>query len=188
LAKASDGTEGGWVSTRVACTATKEYESSCTFEPCLTCSNALRRVQNPGSSLVTPAGSSGRSSRPACRWRRPGDPAPPPAQHQPVVVLLQVDLHAQLDRWHERQGADLGCSEGAMHYLDPVPIHELQERWIDKVEAPRLRAPAKADCPASSGFGDRLQVLAVGLGRGLGVVLGSGRLGFGAGRGVFRRE
>jgi len=77
LAKASDGTEGGWVSTRVACTATKEYESSCTFEPCLTCSNALRRVQNPGSSLVTPAGSSGRSSRPACRWRRPGDPAPP---------------------------------------------------------------------------------------------------------------
>jgi hypothetical protein len=32
---------------------TKEYESSWIFEPCLTCANALRRVQNPGFSLVT---------------------------------------------------------------------------------------------------------------------------------------
>jgi len=31
---------------------TKEYESSWIFEPCLTCSNALRRVQNPSFSLV----------------------------------------------------------------------------------------------------------------------------------------
>ena len=32
---------------------TKENESSWIFEPRLTCSNALRRVQNPGFSLVT---------------------------------------------------------------------------------------------------------------------------------------
>jgi hypothetical protein len=34
-------------------TATKEYGSSWIFEPSLTCSNALRRVQHPGFSLVT---------------------------------------------------------------------------------------------------------------------------------------
>jgi hypothetical protein len=34
-------------------THTKENESSWIFEPRLTCTNALRRVQNPGSSLVT---------------------------------------------------------------------------------------------------------------------------------------
>jgi uncharacterized protein YndB with AHSA1/START domain/DNA-binding transcriptional ArsR family regulator len=27
-----------------------------------------------------------------------------------------------------------------LHYLNPVPLHELQERWIDKFERPRLRA------------------------------------------------
>jgi len=27
-----------------------------------------------------------------------------------------------------------------LHYLNPVPIHEIQERWIDKFEQPRLRA------------------------------------------------
>jgi hypothetical protein len=32
---------------------TKENESSWIFEPCLTCSNAVRRVQHPGFSLVT---------------------------------------------------------------------------------------------------------------------------------------
>ena len=31
---------------------TKEYGSSWIFEPSLTCSNALRRVQHPGFSLV----------------------------------------------------------------------------------------------------------------------------------------
>ena len=33
---------------------TKENESSWIFEPRLTCSNTLRRVQNPGFSLVLP--------------------------------------------------------------------------------------------------------------------------------------
>jgi uncharacterized protein YndB with AHSA1/START domain/DNA-binding transcriptional ArsR family regulator len=27
-----------------------------------------------------------------------------------------------------------------LHYLNPVPLHEIQERWIDKFEQPRLRA------------------------------------------------
>ena len=26
-----------------------------------------------------------------------------------------------------------------LHYLNPVPLHEISERWIDKFEAPRLR-------------------------------------------------
>ncbi|MFF7635232.1 ArsR/SmtB family transcription factor [Kitasatospora sp. NPDC008050] len=26
-----------------------------------------------------------------------------------------------------------------LHYLNPVPLHEIQERWIDKFERPRLR-------------------------------------------------
>jgi hypothetical protein len=28
------------------------------------------------------------------------------------------------------------CGEGALHCRNPVPLHELQERWIDKVEPP----------------------------------------------------
>ncbi|BAX96257.1 putative transcriptional regulator, ArsR family protein [Mycobacteroides stephanolepidis] len=75
-----------------------------------------------------------------------------------------------LDRLHERNGQTLGqlCDgvrmtrqsatqhlgvlESAnlittvrqgrekLHYLNPVPLHEIQERWIDKFERPRLRA------------------------------------------------
>jgi uncharacterized protein YndB with AHSA1/START domain/DNA-binding transcriptional ArsR family regulator len=74
-----------------------------------------------------------------------------------------------LDRLHERNGQTLGelCDhldmarqsatqhldvlEAAnlistvrrgrekLHYLNPVPLHEIQERWIDKFERPRLR-------------------------------------------------
>jgi uncharacterized protein YndB with AHSA1/START domain len=74
-----------------------------------------------------------------------------------------------LDRLHEREGQTLGelCAglgmtrqsatqhlgvlEAAnlvsavrrgrerLHYLNPVPLHEIQERWIDKFERPRLR-------------------------------------------------
>ena len=75
-----------------------------------------------------------------------------------------------LDRLHERNGQTLGelCSSLAMarqsasqhlavleaanlistswhgrekvHHLNPVPLHDIQERWIDKFERPRLRA------------------------------------------------
>src|SRR5690349_19716538 len=27
-----------------------------------------------------------------------------------------------------------------LHYLNPVPLHDMQERWIDRFERPRLRA------------------------------------------------
>ena len=30
-----------------------------------------------------------------------------------------------------------------LHYLNPVPIHEIAERWIDKFERGRLRALAE---------------------------------------------
>ncbi len=75
-----------------------------------------------------------------------------------------------LDRLHERNGRTLGelCASLSMarqsvsqhlavleaanlistswqgreklHHLNPVPLHEVQERWIDKFERPRLRA------------------------------------------------
>ncbi len=75
-----------------------------------------------------------------------------------------------LDRLHERNGQTLGELCGALsmarqsasqhlavleaaslisttwhgreklHYLNPVPLHAMQERWIDKFERPRLRA------------------------------------------------
>jgi uncharacterized protein YndB with AHSA1/START domain/DNA-binding transcriptional ArsR family regulator len=75
-----------------------------------------------------------------------------------------------LDRLHERAGQTLGelCRDLGMrrqsvtqhlgvleaanlvtcawrgreklHYLNPVPLHEIQDRWIDKFERPRLRA------------------------------------------------
>ena len=75
-----------------------------------------------------------------------------------------------LDRLHERNGQSLGelCERLGMrrqsvtqhlaileaanlvttiwrgreklHYLNPVPLHQIQERWIDKFERPRLRA------------------------------------------------
>jgi uncharacterized protein YndB with AHSA1/START domain/DNA-binding transcriptional ArsR family regulator len=75
-----------------------------------------------------------------------------------------------LDRLREREGQTLGelCAQLAMtrqsasqhidvleaanlvstvrrgreklHYLNPVPLHEMQERWIDRFERPRLRA------------------------------------------------
>jgi hypothetical protein len=42
---------------------TKENESSWIFEPRLTCTNALRRVQNPGSSLVSGSSAASRGRR-----------------------------------------------------------------------------------------------------------------------------
>jgi len=78
-----------------------------------------------------------------------------------------------LDRLHERQGQTLGELCGGLgmtrqsatqhlaaleaanlvssvrrgrerlHYLNPVPLHEIQERWIDKFERPRLRTLAE---------------------------------------------
>jgi uncharacterized protein YndB with AHSA1/START domain/DNA-binding transcriptional ArsR family regulator len=85
-------------------------------------------------------------------------------------ALADPTRRVMLDRLHERNGQTLGelCDgvdmarqsatqhltilEAAnlissvrrgrqkLHYLNPVPLHEMQERWIDKFERPRLRA------------------------------------------------
>lgn len=85
-------------------------------------------------------------------------------------ALADSTRRALLDRLHERNGQTLsqlcdgvemtrqsatqhlGVLESAnlistvrqgrekLHYLNPVPLHEIQERWIDKFERPRLRA------------------------------------------------
>jgi len=46
-----------------------------------------------------------------------------------IAVLEAADLVSTLWRGREK-----------LHYLNPVPLHEIQERWIDKFEHPRLRA------------------------------------------------
>jgi uncharacterized protein YndB with AHSA1/START domain/DNA-binding transcriptional ArsR family regulator len=48
---------------------------------------------------------------------------------QHLDVLARADLVTTVRRGRER-----------LHYLNPVPIHELQERWIATFETPRLRA------------------------------------------------
>ncbi len=48
---------------------------------------------------------------------------------QHLAVLEAANLISTTRRGREK-----------LHYLNPVPIHEIQERWIDKFEGPRLRA------------------------------------------------
>ncbi len=85
-------------------------------------------------------------------------------------ALADPSRRLLLDRLHERNGQTLGELCGALsmarqsasqhldlliaanlvstvwrgreklHFLNPVPLHEMQERWIDKFERPRLRA------------------------------------------------
>jgi uncharacterized protein YndB with AHSA1/START domain/DNA-binding transcriptional ArsR family regulator len=85
-------------------------------------------------------------------------------------ALADPTRRALLDRLHERTGQTLSelCASAGMtrqsvtqhldvledanlvsttrrgreklHYLNPVPLYEIQERWIDKFERPRLRA------------------------------------------------
>ncbi|AGL14867.1 metalloregulator ArsR/SmtB family transcription factor [Actinoplanes sp. N902-109] len=42
-----------------------------------------------------------------------------------------------------------------LHYLNPVPLHELQERWIDTFERPRLRALSAVKRRAEGTVSDR---------------------------------
>ena len=62
---------------------------------------------------------------------------------QHVAVLEAADLVVTVRRGREK-----------LHYLNPVPLHEIQERWIDKFDRPRLRALAalkrRAEDPAMS--------------------------------------
>jgi DNA-binding transcriptional ArsR family regulator len=48
-----------------------------------------------------------------------------------LVVLEQANLVATVRRGREK-----------LHYLNPVPIHEISERWIGKYERHRLQALA----------------------------------------------
>lgn len=48
---------------------------------------------------------------------------------QHLSVLEAANLVSTVRRGREK-----------LHYLNPVPLHEIQERWIDKFERPRLRA------------------------------------------------
>jgi uncharacterized protein YndB with AHSA1/START domain/DNA-binding transcriptional ArsR family regulator len=47
---------------------------------------------------------------------------------QHLAVLEAANLISTVRRGREK-----------LHYLNPVPLHEMQERWIDKFERPRLR-------------------------------------------------
>jgi uncharacterized protein YndB with AHSA1/START domain/DNA-binding transcriptional ArsR family regulator len=47
---------------------------------------------------------------------------------QHVAVLEAANLISTVRRGREK-----------LHYLNPVPLHEVQERWIDRFERPRLR-------------------------------------------------
>ena len=49
-----------------------------------------------------------------------------------LVLLETANLVATL--WHGRE---------KLHYLNPVPIHEISERWIGKFERTRLAALAE---------------------------------------------
>lgn len=46
-------------------------------------------------------------------------------------ILEKADL--VVARWHGRE---------KLHYLNPVPIHQISERWIEKFERTRLQALA----------------------------------------------
>jgi DNA-binding transcriptional ArsR family regulator len=49
-----------------------------------------------------------------------------------LAILEQANLVATLRRGREK-----------LHYLNPVPIHEIADRWIGKYERGRLRALAE---------------------------------------------
>jgi uncharacterized protein YndB with AHSA1/START domain/DNA-binding transcriptional ArsR family regulator len=48
---------------------------------------------------------------------------------QHLALLEAANLVSSVRRGREK-----------LHYLNPVPLHEIQERWIDKFERPRLHA------------------------------------------------
>ena len=62
------------------------------------------------------------------------------------------DLCAAVDMTRQSATQHLGVLEAAnlvttvrrgrekLHFLNPVPLHDIQERWIDRFEVPRLRA------------------------------------------------
>ena len=63
---------------------------------------------------------------------------------QHVDVLESANLVSTVRRGREK-----------LHYLNPVPLHAMQERWIDKFERPRLRALASIKREAEEAMTDR---------------------------------
>ncbi|MET7936424.1 metalloregulator ArsR/SmtB family transcription factor [Streptomyces sp. NPDC005322] len=63
---------------------------------------------------------------------------------QHLAVLEDANLVTTVRRGREK-----------LHYLNPVPLHEVQERWIDKFERPRLRALSSVKRQAEEAMADK---------------------------------
>ena len=63
---------------------------------------------------------------------------------QHLAVLEAANLISTVRRGREK-----------LHYLNPVPLHEMQERWIDKFERPRLRVLSAVKRQAEDTMSDR---------------------------------
>jgi uncharacterized protein YndB with AHSA1/START domain/DNA-binding transcriptional ArsR family regulator len=63
---------------------------------------------------------------------------------QHLAVLEAANLVATSRRGREK-----------LHYLNPVPLHEVQQRWIDKFEQPRLRTLSAIKRRAEEPMSDR---------------------------------
>jgi uncharacterized protein YndB with AHSA1/START domain/DNA-binding transcriptional ArsR family regulator len=63
---------------------------------------------------------------------------------QHLSVLEAANLVSTVRRGREK-----------LHYLNPVPLHEIQERWIDNFERPRLRALSELKRRAEDEMSDR---------------------------------
>lgn len=63
---------------------------------------------------------------------------------QHLTVLEAANLVSTVRRGREK-----------LHYLNPVPLHEIQERWIDKFERPRLRVLSAVKRRAEEDMSDK---------------------------------
>jgi uncharacterized protein YndB with AHSA1/START domain len=63
---------------------------------------------------------------------------------QHLAVLEAANLVSTVRRGREK-----------LHYLNPVPLNEMQERWIDKFERPRLRVLSAVKREAEDEMSDR---------------------------------
>ncbi|KAB1148092.1 metalloregulator ArsR/SmtB family transcription factor [Streptomyces luteolifulvus] len=63
---------------------------------------------------------------------------------QHLAVLEAANLVSTVRRGREK-----------LHYLNPVPLHEIQERWIDKFERPRLSALGAVKRRAEEAMADK---------------------------------
>jgi uncharacterized protein YndB with AHSA1/START domain len=61
-----------------------------------------------------------------------------------LAVLEAANLVSTVRRGREK-----------LHYLNPVPLHDIQERWIDKFEGPRLRTISRLKQRAEEAMSDK---------------------------------